>query len=129
MISPEQMLEDIRQLLNVVPHEARQRTIISRAYYTAYHFLLNHPCCSTYVRSPGRGTHVDLLDFLSRSHEPNVLHAADILNSLYARRIEADYQLNYHIMDGTEKRCVEDATYIIKESLVEYDTAKDRRAT
>lgn len=129
MISPEQMLEDVQQLLKVVPHEARQRTIISRAYYTAYHFLLNHPCCSSYVRNPDRGTHTDLLDFLSSSPEPNVRHVAAILGDLFARRIVADYRPEYHILRGTEKTCAEDVAYIIDETLVEYDEAKDQRAT
>ncbi len=129
MITPEQMLEDAQQLLKVVPHEGRQRTIISRAYYAAYHFILDHPCCSKYVRIPGKGTHVGLLEYLSASTELNVQHAAAVLNDLYTWRIEADYRLRAHIVRATEKQCVEDAEYIIEETLVEYDEAKDRRAT
>ena len=98
MISADQMLDDVRQLLNVVPHEARKRTIMSRAYYAAYHFLLKHACCRTYVRTPGVGSHRDLLNFLGRSPELNVRHAASVLGDLYARRITADYRIDNHIL-------------------------------
>lgn len=124
MISADQMLDDVRQLLNVVPHEARKRTIMSRAYYAAYHFLLKHACCRTYVRTPGVGSHRDLLNFLGRSPELNVRHAASVLGDLYARRITADYRIDNHILEGLEKRCVEDAAEVIEEILVEYDEKK-----
>ena len=128
MITPEQMLEDAQQLLNVVPHEGRRRTIISRAYYAAYHFLLEHPCCADFVRPLGKGTHSALLKFLSESREPNVQHTAAILTDLYGRRIEADYRPHMHVLRNSESDCVEDATYIMEETLVEYDPAKDQRA-
>ena len=129
MITPEEMLLDARQLLNVVPHEGRRRTVISRAYYAAFHFLNQHPCCNQYERTSGRGTHQDLLEYLGSSPEPNVQSAAELLQSLYTRRIEADYRLSNHVLRGTEVHCVEDAAYIIEETLVEYEEARDRRTT
>lgn len=127
MITPLELLQDAQELLRVVPHEGRRRTVISRAYYAAFHFVRSHPCCDEFTRNRSTGMHRDLLNYLETSPEPNVQYAADLLQSLYVQRIAADYQLGYDILRNAPAACVEQATYIIEETLVEYDSARDVR--
>lgn len=71
--------------------------------------------------------HRDLLNYLEASPELNVQYAADLLQSLYVQRITADYQLGSEVLRNSPAACVEQATYIIEETLVEYDSARDVR--
>lgn len=75
---------------NRAPSEALCRTIVSRAYYAAYHLA------RAYTVAPGfpeTDKHRFLSDALSASGEPSVKQAGDLLRILLRARGRADYEL------------------------------------
>lgn len=115
MTTPQDLLDDCRQLLHVVHSDARRRTIISRAYYAAYHFLFAHPCTRPYVPRTDVGMHRAFHEFLQNSTDRNVQYAASILCAMYVLRIQADYRIQAIMPRNVERNCVEDAAEIIEE--------------
>ena len=75
---------------NRAPNEAMCRTIISRAYYGAFHLAREYV---VQLGFPETDKHRFLSDSLSASDEPNVMRAGDLLRSLATSRGRADYDL------------------------------------
>lgn len=121
-VSPVDILDEARALL-ALPRsqrtEARRRTIISRAYYAAYHHLLKHPEVRGFrsARTAGKGMHTQFLDYLSGAGDRNVLHAAAILRKLRELRVAADYHLDKRLAARSETQALEDAAAMIEDIL------------
>lgn len=75
---------------NRVRSEALCRTIVSRAYYAAYHLARAY---TVELGFPETDKHRFLSDALSASGEPNVKVAGDLLRVLLRARGRADYEL------------------------------------
>jgi|GEM_PF-2182191 len=120
MIRPSDILAEGRALLALPASqrtEARRRTIISRAYYAAFHFLRAHPCSQDYRKSgnTAAGMHRQFITFLATQSDRRVVYAADLLKTIYENRVMADYHIGRDILPDLERRSVEDADYIMCE--------------
>jgi hypothetical protein len=72
------------------PSEALCRTIVSRAYYGAFHVARSY---LTGLGFPETDKHRFLADCLQASGEPSVVRAGDLLRILATARGRADYDL------------------------------------
>ena len=111
------------------PDNIRCRTVISHAYYAAYHFLREHRCSKNFrlTNDTGMGTHRQFIKWLGDSGEPNVRFAAKLLGGLHGQRVAADYNFDKPITPQLATQCVEGAEHIIEEVLVEYDESRDTK--
>ena len=75
---------------NRAPSEALCRTIVSRAYYAAFHLARAY---TVQLGFPETDKHRFLSDALSASGEPSVTRAGDLLQYLATARGRADYDL------------------------------------
>ena len=117
MTTPLEILEDAEQLGEKSPDPARQRTVISRSYYAAYHHVRLHNRARAYRYSRRGGMHKEFLDFLDRSADRDLQWAGSRLNDLYSLRLLADYRLEHPLPPNAAGRCLEDAREIIEDIL------------
>jgi hypothetical protein len=117
---PADILRDAEQLSGAITTEARRRTILSRAYYAALHYLKLHPCAAEFRDRPGRSIHRSLVEHLAQSKNRSVTHCARLLIRLRGRRELADYYLGDTITAAMAEEALEDAREIIEEALVDY---------
>lgn len=125
MTSPAEMLADAKQLDSSGKSDARRRTIISRAYYAAYHFLNDHPCSQAFQsgQNAGVGMHRQFFSYLQGESDRSVSYAGRRLETLYSWRIKADYRLNTPIPHQQTTDCISDAEEIIEDLLAAYGDA------
>lgn len=124
MIEPLTILGEAKLLLAspaVGISEIRQRTIISRAYYAAFHHLRVHPRLARYRRrdESGVGMHKDFVDFLCRAGDRELVHVGRVLGKLHRQRIHADYWLDKDLNRDAARLCVQDAEYVCHDLLTE----------
>ena len=127
MTKPKDFLQEARALLGGATTEIRRRTIVGRAYYAAYHFLLSHSCTDgfkAYRAEADTGRHKALIDFLSKSQDRVVQHCGRTLSTLFSRRRKADYILEKSISITEAKDTVELAEELIEGTLEELKAAK-----
>jgi hypothetical protein len=119
LVTPEEMLADVGQLLAVPATEARRRTILSRCYYAAFHFMSARPETTGFSVRPGigQGTHRQFIDYIKRHRDPKVARVGGILGALYFRRILADYQPERDVTNRLAVESMEDAKEIILDAL------------
>lgn len=105
------MLEDARALLQQQCGEARSRTVISRAYYAAFHLMSAQPFAEQFSTSQGAGAgiHKQFLDFLKQTGDQRVIRARARLKGIYERRIRADYRPDLVATHNMAKEVIEDA--------------------
>lgn len=105
MISPKDLLEEARNLLPDPATEARLRTVISRAYYSAFHRCseASQGLGFSYVR--GARVHGEVTSFLKSRAEVHLRECGEILGRLRDLRNKADYELRL----TTSRRLAEDA--------------------
>lgn len=120
MNEPADILRDAEQLAGGAPTEARQRTVLSRAYYAALHYLRLHPCAAEFNDRPGRSIHRSLVEHLAQSSNRSVIHCARLLTRLRSRRELADYRLADTVTAAMVEESLEIAGEIIEEALVNY---------
>lgn len=131
MIDAKDIVDDaIDALGSAKTSEARQRTVASRAYYAAYHFLLSHPCGQPFASgtlAKKGGLHRDFIYWLYRSKEPAVVNVAAKLDSLFDNRIIADYKIGIRFSSSLAQDAIDTACEIIDVDLASYDAALDKR--
>jgi len=115
VIDPVAILRAAEPLAGGAPTEARRRTILSRTYYAALHYLRLHPCASEFRDRPGRSIHRSLVEHLAQSSNRSVIHCARLLARLRGRRELADYRLVDTITAAMVEESLEDADEIIEE--------------
>lgn len=95
--------------------EARARTVISRAYYAAYHACLNSAKQSgyRYTKSAG-GTHWQLFMFLRDVQDKRLKRAGARLEGLFDRRIDADYRHYIPLTPQSADECIENMSKILE---------------
>lgn len=88
----EQFLQLAIELLtkNRTRSEALCRTIVSRAYYSAFHLARSYVVLLGF---PATDKHRFLADCLTASGEPSIVRAGDLLKELATARGRADYEL------------------------------------
>jgi hypothetical protein len=105
--------------------DARRRTIVGRAYYAAYHHVIQSGELVNFKYEPekrdvrGRhlGRHQQLIAHLAGSKLRGARIAADKLATLRLRRRDADYDLDECLPRGIESDSVKIADEIINEDL------------
>ena len=114
MNSSDQMA-DLRALDAVTPkNDARRRTIVSRAYHTAFLAASSVDVADDAASILRRGAlHKQLMDLLTSVDDPALIRVARRLASLHAWRLIADYVLETPIPPGQETACIDDAAEII----------------
>jgi len=91
--------------------EAHYRSIINRAYYSAFgHIKNNLPA----FYSPGSSVHQDLIKSLKDSPLVNEKKAGYKLETLFKKRKEADYDYKNEIKQGSCSFTISEAEAIIK---------------
>lgn len=120
MTEPAEILRDAEQLAGAAMTEARRRTILSRSYYAALHYLWKHPCAAEFRKEKERSIHRGLVQHLVQSNNRSVIHCARLLARLRSRRELADYHLADTVTAAMVEKSIEDAGEIIEEALVGY---------
>jgi uncharacterized protein (UPF0332 family) len=79
--------------------EARRRTIASRLYYSTFHACLSVARAQGHERNRDSrdGVHAQLIDFFRGSDDYELADMGDTLQTLYIRRIKADYRVNQDV--------------------------------
>lgn len=114
MISISALAADVESL-RPVDSEARARTVVSRAYYTAYHGCLSAAGAAGYERKNGAGgTHEQLLRFLGDTSDRKLKAAGKKLKELYRRRVNADYRLYVPVTPQSAGECIENMSEILE---------------
>ncbi|MEQ8964418.1 MAG: hypothetical protein RID91_01215 [Azospirillaceae bacterium] len=119
MTTPFDILADARRATAIDTaerDEARRRTIVSRAYYAAYHQMrriagsadLDGP------RQRSTGIHRSFITFLIRSDDLTLARLGRRLDRLYDARIKADYRLDRPVQPGQELGALKDAERLIE---------------
>jgi uncharacterized protein (UPF0332 family) len=95
--------------------DARRRTMISRAYYSAFHHVR---AATGYVDSDRgggipTGMHKRFVDWLKGAADPQLNRYGALLLGLYSKRIQADYRLGRAIQPGAELHAVRQARAIL----------------
>ena len=106
------MLEDAKLIAQELKTAARQRTVISRAYYAAYSASL----AMTNFRFDNNarmGVHAQLINNLLGSTERKEKFVGRRLDSLRGKRVIADYQLGAFMSSNMAREAIEDAEEII----------------
>ncbi|WP_428247640.1 HEPN domain-containing protein [Ferrovibrio sp.] len=118
-VSPLEILADAQTLrVNLVSSEARRRSILSRTYYAAFHQAISIAGENGFRREKnGEGIHQQLIGFLRRQTKSSLRQLGCDLDSLYTKRIQADYYLNITI----EKHDAEDSLLVAQEVLAAAD--------
>jgi uncharacterized protein (UPF0332 family) len=104
---------------NRAPSEALSRTIVSRAYYAAYHLARAY---TVELGFPETDKHRFLSDALSASGESNVTRAGDLLRYLATARGRADYDLTKpnvikQVQNGEYVKAIIESADTVKELL------------
>lgn len=120
MTEPVDILRDAEQLTSAAMTEARRRTVLSRTYYAALHYLWTHPCAGEFRKQKERSIHRSLVEHLAQSSNRSVIHCAQLLIRLRSRRELADYHLADMITAAMAEEALEDAREIVEEALVDY---------
>jgi hypothetical protein len=116
---------------NRSPNEALCRTIVSRAYYGAFHLARNYV---VQLGFPETDSHRFLSDALTASGEPSVIQAGDFLRNLATARGRADYDLT----KPNVIRQVQDAAFLksqieratdVKKNLLSLASSDEAKAT
>ena len=119
MITPGEILNEARVLLNgVVINEPRCRTIVSRAYYAAYHHALQHPAAKNFNPTEKQSPHTALAYHLIKTDDANIRFAGKLLQALRLRRTTADYTLHLKVRQQEALAAYEEADIIINDHLV-----------
>jgi uncharacterized protein (UPF0332 family) len=99
--------------------EVHIRNAISRAYYSSYH------ACKSRIevnRYPKAGMHECLIRSMREHSDDDVQALAELLKNCKAKRVKADYKLNFTIMDNEAHQAVAEAQSIHR-SILALDNA------
>lgn len=128
MTKPKDFLREAKALSIGPTTEMRRRTIINRAYYAAYHYVMSHPCVkgfAVYREKVNMGHHKALTEFLSQSQDSTIQHVSGLLRTLFSRRRKADYVLARPISQSEAEDSVELAEELIEGVLAEWKAPKE----
>ncbi len=113
-VSPIDILGEARLLLTNSATEVRCRTVISRAYYAAFHACSNLAGALGLRDRRDRSAHGLLIRFLADRGEETHRERADLLGKLRDLRNTADYNLGITVTKAVAEDAVEDATEIVE---------------
>ena len=121
MSAPNDLLAEAELLAQGRLSPARRRTVVSRAYYAACHFLMLSPEAAAFrpQQGAGEGSHRQFIRFLTTHPNTTVKFAGRKLDGLYGRRILADYYLAKEPTNEMVKESIEDAIEIVREIFAE----------
>ena len=94
---------------------ARRRTIIGRAYYAAFHEMLNCATPRGYCPTGKLSVHAQLITWLNTSGSRDLRRAGGIMKQLRALRADADYEPSVAITAQNARDAVDKAITIIEE--------------
>ena len=123
MTTASDLLDEARALA-IAGHSnpVRRRTVVGRAYYAAFHHLLEIAKRQFGYRydSPGAknkrfGVHRHLIEYLGKCADADLRFAAELLDKLRSHRITADYALYREIEYSDMTAAIEYGTHIIEE--------------
>jgi uncharacterized protein (UPF0332 family) len=115
-MTPESMLEHAERLLPLEDTEENHRTVTSRAYFAAFHGVLEHEFNLGNFRKSGSGDdHRALIEELKRAHDPTRRTLGmRFLPRLRALRNRADYEFGLRFARELADDALEDATEILR---------------
>jgi uncharacterized protein (UPF0332 family) len=112
LMTPTNLLADAKELSSVLLKPARQRTVISRAYYASYHAAAEG-FAPIHASIAGGGMHRQFIRALRGSADTKTKAVGMRLDGLYSKRILADYQLGGMVTAQMALEAVEDAEEIV----------------
>jgi uncharacterized protein (UPF0332 family) len=115
MIAPDDLAADAESLHAAGASAARCRSVVSRAYYAAYHACDIRAKELGYLFDPDRrgGTHEQLHKFMRQCGDSKLRRAFKRLKSLYTKRIDADYRLFATVGINTADEALEDMSEVV----------------
>ncbi len=127
MTKPKDFLREAKALSSGPATDMRRRTIVNRAYYAAYHYVMLHPCVKGFAafrKNANMGSHTALIEFLSQSQDSTIQYVSGLLRTLFNRRRKADYVLAASISQSEAEDSVESAEELIEGVLAEWEAPK-----
>jgi hypothetical protein len=121
MILPTDLLSEARSLASAARNnETRRRTVVGRAYYAAFHALLDAVSATGYnyprnADPPGRHEH--LIAWSMAHSDADIVTAAGLLQELKFFRRRADYALESHLNYTDMVDVLEKVAYLFEELL------------
>lgn len=112
--TPVDLLGEARALLVDTAKEVRCRTVISRAYYAAFHACWKFALALGFQDRRDRSAHGLLIRFLADREEDSYREGALLLNRLRDLRNKADYHLDVTVTNAIAKDAVEDAAELVE---------------
>lgn len=118
-VTPDDLLAEAKLLASAArASEARRRTVISRAYYAAYHALLQAAQTKGYVydTKPNRpkGSHENLIHWCEHLQgDPDLKLSARRLLTMKRDRVNADYKLHARLDYDLMQTVLEDAEAMV----------------
>lgn len=118
-VTPGDLLTEAQALSADITHsEARRRTVVSRAYYAAYHALLTAAAREgyRYGRENGRspGSHENLIEWaIHHSDAKSLTQSAVALRRLKNQRTKADYRLTETVTFNDAQASLTKAVHLI----------------
>lgn len=112
-VTPSDFLDSAQKLAAAGNDEMSQRNAISRAYYAAYH----RSCASLPPEKTGgnTGMHRSYINQLMAADPGTIERNAGVkLNSIYSRRIRADYRLHENLSVGAVAMQISAATELFQ---------------
>ena len=117
-LTPDDILAEARELLAGADGEARCRSVVSRAYYAAFHAAWWFAAGDLgLTRRPHSSAHGQVTRFLAGHEEKIYRECAALLIRLRDLRNKADRHLNVTVSRGLAEDAVADAAEIIEEML------------
>lgn len=113
MISPADLTEDALSLFGPNLSPARSRSVVSRAYYAAFHTCLLRAEAAGYVRPKDKSIHAALREFMRTTKDSVFRRAERRLSSLYDKRIIADYRLGVALNSTQVAEALEEMSEIV----------------
>ena len=113
-INPIDLLGQTQELVADSATEVRYRTVISRAYYAAFHACRELAPALGFRDRRDRSAHGRLNRFLAKRKEDRYRERAVLLRQLRDLRNTADYHLNVTVTKAIAADAVKDATEIVE---------------
>lgn len=120
-VTPDDLLAEAKLLATAArASEARRRTVISRAYYAAYHTLLQAAQAKGYVyetqQNRPAGRHENLIHWCEgRPSDPDLKQSARRLLTMKRHRVSADYKLHARLDYDLMQILLENAEALVED--------------
>lgn len=112
-VRPTDILREARDLFSDNAQEVRYRTVVSRAYYAAFHHTKSYAETQGFKGNKGRSIHRDIINFLAGHKNADNRYRSHRLDQLRNLRNRADYRLEMNFGTPMAEDALNDAAEIV----------------